>query len=151
MNEQNPAGTITTSAEYKAALALLIAVGCITALKRCWIGLILGKQTYLRYSADLARIMRKAVLIGKVASLGRDIETSGVNLVEFGFSVDQYEDDDEVGSKDQTSCGEESNENGTTKGGTFSLGGLDLSARKVKISELLGEWEEPEDMQKAVS
>lgn len=90
--------------------------------------------------------MKKAVLIGQIASLGRDIEVSQINLADYGFHVNAYAEDEDVSESDEDIAG---GENTVAKEGPGILDGLKLSAldntsNRIKIQQLLGEWEEPD-------
>jgi len=82
--------------------------------------------------------MKKALLVGEVAALARDIEISEINLADFGIThVNTFDDPSETGSivKDD----KESTTSGV--GGSGILEGRDFSSRNSRINELLGEWE----------
>jgi len=81
--------------------------------------------------------MDKSLLIGQVASLARDIETSKVNLSDFGLHVDRYVVDEESDDDQSDASG--------------VLDGVKFSSRRVRINELLGEWEEPPETIQTVS
>lgn len=88
--------------------------------------------------------MKKAVLIGQVASLARDIEVSEVNLGDFGFNVNTSNVDTAYSRYDEDSTAEgishaEPADEIAAKSGI--LDGVDLSSRRVRINQLLGEWE----------
>jgi len=88
--------------------------------------------------------MRKALVIGQVASLGRDIEVSQINLADIpGFHINTDEP-----SEGGSHAGQGDEADASASGGF--LEGLDFSSRSARINELLGEWEEPEDKRAAV-
>lgn len=118
-----------------------VVVGFVVAVKRCWVGLFLGRQTFLRYGDELAKVMKKAFLVGKVAALARDIERSHVDLADSGFNIQNYDLSEEG---DQSQDGKVKRTSAAPDG---FLEGVDLSSRRARIDELLGEWEEPEDPQ----
>jgi len=97
-------------------------------------------NTAVRYGNDLAKIMKKSLLIGQVASLSRDIEVSQVNLADFGLHVNiasSYEESDDMGSKSSYGTGHvETVGDETSKLGI--LDGIDISSRRVRINQLLG-------------
>jgi len=90
----------------------------------------------VRYGDDLARLMKKALLIGKVAELARDIDVSKTQLPH-GIFVDSSEVGDDTGSVN----------NDHDDATMDRLEGLDPASRHMKIQRLLGEWEEPKDRQ----
>jgi len=51
MNKNNPAGTIMQSSEYKALLIIAVVLSFVVSIKRCSVGLALGKQTYCKLLA----------------------------------------------------------------------------------------------------
>lgn len=77
--------------------------------------------------------MKRALLVGQVASLARDIEVSKLNLADFGFHVNTSDDPSVSGSI--ASPDDENND----KGGI--LDGIDFCSRSARINELLGDWE----------
>jgi len=52
MNDNNPAGRITQSKEYATVLGLAVAVSFVVSIKRCLVGLTLGRQTYRESDAN---------------------------------------------------------------------------------------------------
>jgi len=164
-NAKNPAGQVTSSHEYTSLLIVAVVVSFAVSIKRCFVGLTLGRQTYckycwkslsmpvaalpvssswlilftVRYGEDLARVMRKALLVGQLASLARDLQIMGINLADMGLKVKT--DDDLEGTPSTKGIGE--NDAFVPKSGL--LEGLDISSRRARIDELLGEFEEPED------
>jgi hypothetical protein len=136
MNGSNPSGNITGTFEYRSMLIVLVVASFVVAVKRVLIGLYLGRQTYYRYAEDLARVMKKSLLVSQVANLARDIELFGIDLNDFGLAPDQY-----------TLC-EEGSSTGKSlrnvEGGNIFTGINFSASQTVKINELLGAWEEPE-------
>lgn len=132
-------------------------LGVAVAIKRCWLSVQLGKKTFgelqqqseqsprdtvsnsscpaERYGEDLARVIEKKIIVGNVAALARDIEDSGINLADFGLHCDPDYYDDGNGDGDN-SVAKESTMLGL-------LDGVDLSSRRQKVEEILGEWEQP--------
>lgn len=47
-NDSNPAGNVTVSSVYVNILIFGMVVGFFGAVKRCWLGLMLGRQTYCK-------------------------------------------------------------------------------------------------------
>lgn len=102
----------------------------------------------MRYGEELANVMKKALLIGKVASLAREIKLSKINLGNFGFHVNTFEEESESGC---TSSRMHSENDNPDLGKAGILNGIDISSRRARINQLLGEWEEVEDTKKVVS
>lgn len=84
--------------------------------------------------------MKKSLLVGRVATLARDLELSGLNLNDVGLHVYNYD------ANDETASNKSLNTNKSLRGGI--LNGIDMSSRRARIAELLGEFEEPEDLRK---
>jgi hypothetical protein len=111
-NATNPAGSIVESETYLRFLAIGLGVSFMVAMKRFWVGLFLGRQTFCKcilfprrqstalmhilmltldfgvmitaqYANDLTRVMKKNLLIGQVAALARDMEKLFDNGVNF--------------------------------------------------------------------
>ena len=45
-NEKNPSGDVVNSIFYHRICAVAVSLGCIATLKRFWLGLLLGRQTF---------------------------------------------------------------------------------------------------------
>lgn len=56
---------------YQDLLTAMMIAGVCVAIKRYWLGLYMGKRTYLRWASELGKVMEKAVLIRDVANLSR--------------------------------------------------------------------------------
>jgi Mechanosensitive ion channel len=165
-NEVNPGGKVTSNEWNSRVLAIAVSVGVIVSIKRLWLGLFLGKKTFVHYAEELTNVVKKAVLLCEVATLARDFYygTNGGNtmrkaqsVTEFGMSKEALsmmlqksapvnEDNADVGNTERSGIDD----------GTYS-GGLIIDTRRsdmlrdhldhsqrVRISELLGAWEEPE-------
>jgi hypothetical protein len=97
-----------------------------------------------RYGEELAKVMKKALYVGQVASLARDIEDSDLRIEDFTVHVsndyieDSMVDTTEPGSPKSPSADrqEEFRRN--------LISGVDTSTRKALLDELLGAWEEPD-------
>jgi hypothetical protein len=73
-NSQNPSGLVVDSPWNFLVLNIAMCVSAVTAVKRFWLGLFLGRQTYNQYSERLANVMKRILLISPVAALAKDIE-----------------------------------------------------------------------------
>ncbi len=156
----NPSGGIPDEPLYRRMLILMMVVGLVVAIKRVWLGFLLGKKIYRNYSEDLAKLMKKLLLLGKVAFVARDVArrasyhnaqlVKSLSINKYGFSEEQYygllrsssEDDLVKHSSDET-VHEDLNE--------FSGQLIDsddplqlTQAERNRIDEYLGAWEEPE-------
>jgi len=77
-NEDNPAGNLTNSVEYRNVLFSMLCLGIAAAIKRVWFGLLFGKRTYKTFHEQLTDVMEQVILISEVAHLGKQIE---MNLI----------------------------------------------------------------------
>lgn len=94
-----------------------------------------------RYADELAKAMQKALLIGKVAALGRNIEQQTGSKKTVNLDASRYVEMDETMTKDGAAPDD------VTIKSTHQdvLDGLRMSSeQKVRIEELLGAWEEPD-------
>ena len=64
-------GSITSNEWYTRALLVAVSVSAVVAVKRLWLGLYLGKKTFANYAEDLAKVVKKLVVLSDVASLAR--------------------------------------------------------------------------------
>jgi len=140
-NRTNPGGNVTTDSQYKILLSLMCAWGGLIAAKRFYVGLRLGQKTYVRYAADLAKLMKKAILVSEVANLANEVKTYELRTSDFGLHTEIYNEEEE-GDKPPSSR----KLNGSQSQGVLTA--MDIAAlaseQKIRIAELLGEWEEPE-------
>lgn len=70
-NETNPSGLVTDSIWNTRALTIAVTVSAVVAIKRLWLGLYLGKKLFANYAEDLAKVVKKMVVLYDVAALGR--------------------------------------------------------------------------------
>ena len=54
MNSRNPSGEFTQAREYRLILILAVVVAFVVAVKRFFLGLYLGKQTFRKLLAELS-------------------------------------------------------------------------------------------------
>jgi hypothetical protein len=156
----NPSGGIPDEPLYRRVLILMMVVGLVVAIKRVWLGFLLGKKIYRNYSEDLAKLMKKLLLLGKVAFVARDVArraayhnaqlVRSLSINKYGFSEEQYygllrssSDDDLVKHSSDETVHEDLND--------FSGQLIDsedplqlTQAERNRIDEYLGAWEEPE-------
>lgn len=52
-NEENPSGNVVNSDEYRRVLSIAVSVGAVVAVKRFWLALFLGKQTFSKEGSCL--------------------------------------------------------------------------------------------------
>jgi hypothetical protein len=166
-NEKNPSGGVTSSQEYQTVLIVAVVVAFVVAVKRFWLGLVQGKRTYRtlqywteiflvhvdschlnfsftgRYGEELAKVMKKALWVGQVASLARDIEDTDLLIEDFTLHVSNEFLEEADGDNGEPT----SPKNATDRQEEFRrnlISGVDSSTRKAVLDELLGAWEEPE-------
>jgi hypothetical protein len=129
MNHENPSGNIPHSAGYRRFLIVCLIYSVVTALKRLYLGLTQGRRLYSRYGEDLSRVMENALLISKVGKLARDIETRRLRFENFDLKVDRYDIEDEPQE---------------AKTAQLDPAVFLAASTRARLSELLGEWEEPD-------
>lgn len=143
-NEANPSGSVPSSSEYQGVLIVAVVVSFVVAVKRFWLGLVQGRRTYRRYGEDLAKVMKKALRVGQVGALARDIEESDLCMEEFSLLLgNEFQDAQTKGAKFENSRppSADSVQEGPRKS---LISGVEASSRKAILDELLGAWEEPE-------
>ena len=69
--------------------------GFLVAAKRFYVGLRLGQKTYARYSTDLAKVMKKAILVSEVGNLANEIRKHELLTEDFGLHTELYNEEDE--------------------------------------------------------
>ncbi|GAX27063.1 hypothetical protein FisN_9Lh385 [Fistulifera solaris] len=159
--QANPSGGIPGEDWYRRLLIMGIGVGLAISVKRVWVGFMLGRKIYRNYSEDLAKLMKKLLLLGRVAFVARDLSrrstrrkknfTGTIALENYGFSEEQYNGLLRTGSEDNLN-----NAQDFSAPAPDSLDQLmgrvievndprDLSqADRNRINEYLGAWEDPE-------
>jgi hypothetical protein len=171
-NESNPDGNLISSEWNHRILALATGISLAVAIKRFWIAMFLGRQTYHRYSDKLATLMAKMVLIGEVAALSlQAVSTSGreslrkrETTISRSLTIDEMDDlmdnvyDDASGV---ISKGYEESVGMTAATGVTGIDGADTividpddcnpytgrlsNVQRNRITRLLGAWEEPNE------
>jgi hypothetical protein len=189
-NATNPAGNVVESERYLHFLVIGVGVGFVVATKRFWVGLFLGRQTFCkyipppsrrsiernnvliyshsnaiimsvaRYANDLAKVMKKNLLIGQVAALARDME----KLYDHGVAFDSHAfgdskvyksllaNADEEGSTNESMTGPQAMKSARSglndvAGGSEGFVGSGLTgSQKMELNQLLGAFEEPQSV-----
>jgi hypothetical protein len=159
--EANPSGGIPGEDWYRRLLIMGIGVGLAISVKRVWVGFMLGRKIYRNYSEDLAKLMKKILLLGRVAFVARDLsrrsarrkknQSGVIALQNYGFSEEQYfgllrteSEKDLHNAQDITAPAPDSLDqfNGRV---IEANDPRDLSqADRNRINEYLGAWEDPE-------
>jgi hypothetical protein len=165
-NEVNPGGAVTSNEWNSRILAIAVSVGVIVSFKRLWLGLFLGKKTFVQYAEELTNVVKKAVFLCEVATLARGFHygtneggtlRQAKSVTDFGMSKEALstmlrknapvnENDNDVGNTERSSNADDPYSGGLiidTRRSGMLRNHLDHSQR-VRISELLGAWEEPE-------
>lgn len=150
-NEDNPSGDVTGSNRYRGILIFALCTGLAVAAKRFFIGLRFGKASYHRYAERLSVILKQMVDIITVARFGSHEQIVTSSLLEQTGCVSRLlsdadgtnrgiisddDDDDDDDSSDKYAIPMLIRPNTTGRTMTDSI--------KVKINELLGDWEEPD-------
>ena len=118
----------------------MIVGGCATAAKRYFLGLWLGRRTYIRYAPELDKVMEKAVLIRDVAQLSRSLHDKARSEGKLGV-VQQL-----IDQEDEQSLASKTSKNSKAMEGAF-MGAHLTGSSQLRINDLLGEFEEPEMFQ----
>ena len=95
-----------------------------------------------RYGDDLAKAMRKALLVGKVAAMARDIEQRTYASKSIELKAYEYFDADGSLAADSSSA---DGQKPASRRQDLMEGIRMNSEQKGRIIELLGAWEAPED------
>lgn len=157
--QANPSGGIPAEPLYRRVLIMAVIVGFVVSIKRVWIGVLLGKKIYRNYSEDLAKLMKKLLLLGKVAFVARDLarhyahhstDVRNLTIKKYGFSEEQYfgllrssSDDDLLKQNVDESVEDDLNELPGRIIESNDPAQL-TQAERNRIDEYLGAWEEPE-------
>jgi hypothetical protein len=140
-SEKNQAGKITEGDTYTGLVLFAFFTGLAVTCKRFWIGLSFGKTTFYRYGERLSLVTKDLMLvinlskfaIKQVASEYIDLHLDQQHL---GVKADYDNVDEEKVDADRPKLGLHKQD----RGNRDVLSG----AEKVKIADLLGEWEEVE-------
>jgi hypothetical protein len=159
-NEQNPAGDVLMSQPYYRVLSIAVSVGAVVSVKRLVVGLYLGRQTFSNYAEQLAKVMNKMLLISEVAYHAKEVEKKSwvdeerrlagkrartntapeIEQDNLRSMITQADEDDDIA----TTSGKSVNSLGAfEKIVDDDQGGPLSQSQKVKIAQLLGNWEEP--------
>ena len=155
-NETNPSGKFVNNELYDRVLLIVLCVGPIVTIKRLYLGLFLGRKSFANYAEDLARVMRKVLLVTQTASLARHFEFTSEargrsNLINQDQLQSIFEQAEDESASTRTTFTQRSRPVGPQLSSPLLLnpanrdkvtGGLS-KAQKAKIAELLGDWEEP--------
>lgn len=165
-NASNPDGGFVASEWNHRVLGLATGVSFAVAVKRFWMGIFLGKQTYYQFSDKLASAMRKMLLVSQVAALSRQIVSaqgrkqlltreatimSALTEEKIGGLMDSAEDDTSNANADDsvafTVAGSEAKGAAVIDPNDRSpFTGKLSGTQKNRISRLLGAWEEPNEL-----
>jgi hypothetical protein len=147
-NATNPSGNIANNEWYLKCLAVGLSLSLVVAVKRFLIGIYLGRQQYSHYGGQLAKVMGKMFLVSEVASLARHLEKSRSPMpTEYlGWSEGDFatvtDDGDTIRSTSFSARGLADNVIDTNNRDPLT-GSLHFS-EKLKLMQLLDQWEEPE-------
>ena len=164
-NESNPDGDLIASNWNHRIIGTATGISLAVAIKRFWIAIFLGRQTYFRYSDKLATLMSKMLLISEVAGLSRRAlsnirkrETAMARSFTAndmdGLMEDAYEDDGSRGNDDSLAMTATTGVTGIDTMKTSVVIDPDdcnpytgrlSSSQRNRITRLLGAWEEPNE------
>mmetsp|Transcript_30851 Transcript_30851/g.46812 ORF Transcript_30851/g.46812 Transcript_30851/m.46812 type:complete len:955 (+) Transcript_30851:54-2918(+) len=151
-NEENPAGNVTHSTEYRNILFTLLCLGIATAIKRLVFGLKFGAQTYKNFNEQLTEVMEEVVMISEVAHLSKQIDMNLINgnsssrnsedasVVDWGKRFAAVVTSGATGVLSVISNDEDDDDSSEP----IVLEKEDLTvSQRDSINKLVGEWEEP--------
>jgi hypothetical protein len=147
-------GYVTSETLYTQIIALFLTIGIATSFKRVFVGFMQGKRVFATYGDEVAKVMRQVLLISQVGILARDIENARIadearledriwEKVEEQFDLHPGASDDENASKASKGTNA-TNDNPAFVSGRDGYNESFNSSQKMKITELLGAWEDPE-------
>lgn len=165
-SDKNPSGNFPSFDIYRHVVIFFMCAGIAVAMKRFMIGLRFGQNSYYRYADRLSGVLKNVLQVSQVSRLP-EIRAEFIAKTKESFVGEAIECNiwlEKHAYADQTSrenAGEENmvapaitvDDNGDVRPsldlGSFSEDILS-SAQQLKITELLGEWEEIELTDKAV-
>lgn len=157
-NEDNPSGDFVESELNLRILLIVLGFSVVVAIKRFWIGFYQGRKLFVYYAKDLAKIMKKLLLVSQVAALAVQLEReremvdeqcevpktkvprTGIDIVVDAQDENSDVEEFSVGASDAKSTtkliqDEQDEEEGE---------GLLSYAQKQRIDRILGNWTEPD-------
>lgn len=141
-NDSNPAGSVTTNKSFRGALIFSLCLSSAVAVKRFWIGLRFGRASYYRYAEKLALLLKRVLLVSKLAQFAHRRDFSGDCMPSSSIWLEDDQDAPELKrGKSETPI---------TESSTIVLGQQNVTITSLSdtdaqmIAELLGEWEEIE-------
>ncbi|KAG7343976.1 mechanosensitive ion channel [Nitzschia inconspicua] len=159
-SDQNPSGNFPSYDIYRHVVIFILCAGIAVALKRFIIGLKFGQNTYYRYADRLSGVLKDILQVSRVSRLpeikseyiARTKQTFVEEAIECNIWLEKH------AYVDNTTAGNQEQEDSVAPAMTIDENGdvrpsLDLgsfsedimsSAQQLKITELLGEWEEIE-------
>ena len=164
-NGSNPDGNLILSNWNHRIIGLATGISLATAIKRFWIAIFFGRQTYYRYSEQLAALMSKMLLISEVAGLSRQASSNlrkrettiarsfTVNDMD-GLMDDAYQDERSTGNDDSLGITATTSAMGLETMKTSVVIDPDdcnpytgrlSSTQRNRITRLLGAWDEPNE------
>lgn len=88
--------------------------------------------------------MKKALWIGQVAALARDIEDSDLRIEDFSLHIGNDYIDDQLAGENLEPGSPRSHDGMAEPPRRNLLAGVETSSRRARLDELLGAWEEPD-------
>ncbi|KAG7371166.1 mechanosensitive ion channel [Nitzschia inconspicua] len=159
-SDQNPSGNFPSYDIYRHVVIFILCAGIAVALKRFIIGLKFGQNTYYRYADRLSGVLKDILQVSQVSRLP-EIKSDYIAKTKQSFVEEAVECNiwlEKHAYVDNTTASTQEQENSEAPAMTIDENGdvrpsLDLgsfsedvmsSAQQLKITELLGEWEEIE-------
>jgi len=161
---KNPAGQVVNSDAYRRILSVAVSLGAVAAVKRFWLALFLGRQTFSQHADNLAAVMKRVLLVTQVAALAREFERHSKTRLSSGAVrssmvapavlesfVHNMEEIDDVSDNPSLQFTQPSAAGYSADRDEYLIdpdardpltGGL-TTTQRMKIAQALGRWEEP--------
>jgi hypothetical protein len=165
-SEDNPSGNFPAFDIYQHVVIFVLGAGVAVALKRFIIGLKFGQNSYHRYADRLSGVLKNILQVSRVSRLpeiksdyiAKSKQTFVDEAIECNIWLEKHAYADQTatetqGDENSVAPGMTVDENGDVRP-SLNLGSFSeeimSSAQQLKITELLGEWEEIELTDKSV-
>lgn len=142
-SESNPSGEMVNNEWYLRALAVAVSVSIVVAVKRFVLGLYFARQQFSHYGETLANIMHKVLMISEVAGLGRRIDDLSSEMpADLLRCTDLMQEGNETIASNECKS-QENVDNVVDLSKRDPLTGSLHFSEKLKLMQLLDQWEEP--------
>lgn len=163
-SQDNPSGNFPAYDIYKNVVILTLCSGIAVALKRFIIGLKFGQNSYYRYADRLSSVLKDILQVSRVSRLpeikreyiAKTKQTFVEEAIECNIWLEKHayidhsaEEEEGESAAPSTTVDDDGDVRPSLNLGTFSEDMMS-SAQQLKITEMLGEWEEIELTDKTV-